>query len=79
MKKGNAPKPLPGAKEERSALLKNPDPLVSRTQDGKGETVRVVLDVPREWLVLAAWLEIEGDMHDRVNSGMPEITGATPA
>jgi hypothetical protein len=67
--KKEARKPLPGAKEERSALLEKLNPLVRLTQDGKGETVRVVLDVPKEWIVLAAWLEAKGRMRDAGNFG----------
>jgi hypothetical protein len=31
--------------------------------------VRVVLDVPKEWIVLAAWLEAKGRMRTRGNFG----------
>jgi len=67
--KKEARKPLPGAEEERSALIEKLNPLVRRTRDGKGETVRVVLDVPKEWIVLAAWLEAKGLMRDAGNFG----------
>jgi hypothetical protein len=67
--KKEARKPLPGAKEERSALLEKLNPWISQTQDGKGETVRVVLDVPKEWIVLAAWLEAKDRMRSKGNFG----------
>lgn len=69
MKKEKALKPLPGAKEERSALIEKLNPLVKLTQQGKGETVRVVLDLPKEWIVLAAWLEVKGQLRDEGNFG----------
>jgi hypothetical protein len=62
-------KPLPGAKEERSALLEKLNPWIRQTQDDKGETVRVVLDVPKEWIVLAAWLEVKDRMRSKGNFG----------
>ena len=31
--------------------------------------MRVVLDVPKEWIVLAAWLEVKGRMRTRGNFG----------
>ena len=69
MKGKRAQKPLPGAKEERSALIEKLNPLVRLTRDGKGETVRVVFDLPKEWIVLAAWLEAKGRMRDAGNFG----------
>jgi hypothetical protein len=64
--------PLPGADEERLALMKKLNPLTGLTQDDKGETVRLVLDMPKEWIMLAAWLEIKDRMRANGNLGSAE-------
>jgi len=47
--------------------------FVSRTQRDEGETVRVVFDVPIEWLSLFAWLEARHKSRERDEWDMSEF------
>jgi hypothetical protein len=59
MAKNTGRKQLPGAQAEFDELAKQINALLDRTQDGKGETMRIVIDLPREWALLATWLTLK--------------------
>lgn len=62
---------LPGAQAEFNAFYDSINPLINETQspDESGETVRITLDVPREWIAFAAWLELKTRMRMKGNLG----------
>lgn len=50
--------PVPELVNEFGNLYDQLDPLIQATQDGQGQTVRMMIAVPEEWAVLAAWLAL---------------------
>lgn len=68
---------LPGAQDEFEALHEKIWPLIERRQDldgkGEGDTVRISIDLPVEWMWLAAWLTIKDRM--RRHGELGPVTG----
>ena len=60
------------------------NPLIEATEEEAGETVRVVIDLPKEWAILAGWLELIrlGRRHNPPRpggGGVLFLLGATPS
>ncbi len=54
--------PDPALAEEAKRLIDELLPLIARTIEGDGDTLRFTVTVPKEHAILAAWLIFKADM-----------------
>lgn len=57
----NAKRPDPDLQAEAAGLLAELRVLLERTKAGQGETLRFTLTVPKELVILAAWMAYKAD------------------
>lgn len=62
---------IPEVVEEWKKLEKEILKLIKKKQGGNGETVRMMVEIPKEWAMLTAWLELVYQLRSRGTVGGP--------